>query len=164
MAASNRDTQDPENSALSYSKPTAHSCSYCQVQEIDSGIIDADNGGSSRYIIVRYRATRIIEGANNKCAFFANCLRSLLPTMRSIRPEHVRTPNISLQKNWVYDLKFFVIRGKPTFLHQGTGRWSCVGERIPEGIVPPETQEYIPTALKSGYFSSTSGRLDTTLS
>jgi hypothetical protein len=165
MATSNGDAHDPRNSTLSYSKPVAHSCSFCQVQEIDSGMIDVSDNGSYMYITVRYRATRVTEGAANKCAFFANCLRSLLPTVRSIRSRQVNNTGIALQKNWVYELQFFTHRrGEPKNLHDGTGRWSCVGEVIPEGIIPPESQRYIPIALKSKYVLSTCRQLNTALS
>jgi hypothetical protein len=164
MAASNRDSPDPRNNTLSYSKPVAHSCSFCQVQEIDSGMVDISENGSYVYITVRYRATRVTEGASNKCAFFANCLGSLLPTIRSIRSGQVNNTDISLQKNWVYNLKFFARRGEPKNLHDGTGRWSCVGGLIPEGIIPPESQLYIAIALKSESVPSTCRQLNTALS
>jgi hypothetical protein len=150
MATIIKDQPDPQHGRLPYSRPFAHSCSFCQVQEIDSGMKPAWSNGSFMDITARYRGTRVFEGASNKCAFFAHCLQLLAPTMRSIRSEQASPPNLSQLKNWVYQINFWT-RCEPKSLENGIGRWRYVGGVLPLAVILPEHRHYVPIAAQSEY-------------
>ena len=53
-----------------------HSCSFCYVQEIDPHISRVKEVGYdlSSGTVVRYRGSRVLEGALNGCTFFKDVL------------------------------------------------------------------------------------------
>lgn len=154
MATNSNHEANAYDGGLPYSKPIAHACSSCRVQEIDVGLKVADSTNSLHVMAVRYRGTTVYEGIAKKCAFFADCLRSLQPILESCKTERPNDPEFLKLRNWVYEMRFYATPEKKELIDgNARGTWKYVYGLLPEYVPSPETQEYIMVTVKSEWIN-----------
>lgn len=120
-----------------------HTCSFCSVQELDPGIErkrTVDNLSSGT--LIRYRGSRVRDGALEGCAFFKNAFDSLQSILITHEYEQGSDSTRFRPENWIYDLFFSDYTG---YLETARGTWRCaIGE------LRGETQ--LPVQKGSSYF------------
>jgi hypothetical protein len=122
-----------------------HSCSFCSVQEIDPHISRVKETGSdlSSGTVVRYRGSRVLEGALNGCTFF----KDTLDLLESILVAHgYRQGSASPEfrpQNWIYELFF---SDYTRLLETAVGYWRCA-----KGELSGDTQR--PRQETSGFLA-----------
>jgi hypothetical protein len=84
-----------------------HSCCFCNVQELDPGMDPKRTPGDlSSGTLIRYRGSRVRDGALAGCAFFKDAFDSLQSILKN--HEHDQgsdSPHFRLE-NWIYELSF----------------------------------------------------------
>ena len=95
--------EDPELTVPALPE-TIHSCGFCYVQEIDPGLNNRDGQWSSTAL--KYRGSRVLDGASNGCVLFQDILRSLETILGAYGYEQGSSSVNFLPENWVYQLSF----------------------------------------------------------
>lgn len=114
-----------------------HSCSACFIQEIDPKAGRKGNGlDQSSGTIVRYRGSRVLEGALNGCDFFKHILDPLEFILIAHGYEQgSASPNFR-PENWIYELFFSSYYTE--HLETANGRWMCAKGELPGVTGHPE--------------------------
>jgi hypothetical protein len=112
-----------------------HSCSFCYVQEIDPAfsrkLYHLSSGTS-----IKYRGSRVVEGASNGCAFFQVALSSLHAILNEHRHINDTASPLFRSENWTYEL-FFFLANKTGKFERAKGQWACAEGELPENIQFP---------------------------
>lgn len=105
-----------------------HSCSFCCVQEIDPSmktLIHEPNVGS----IVKYRGSRVLDGASNGCAFFQDMITYLEPILKS---HGCRDGSASARKfqpeKWIC---MFFLSEHLGAMEMVWAQWTCAKDELP---------------------------------
>lgn len=105
-----------------------HSCSFCSVQEIDPTIktfIHEPNEGS----IVKYRGSRVLDGASKGCAFFQDMITYLEPILKSHRYGDGSASARKFQpENWTCVLFLSEYLGAMEYVW---AQWTCAKDELP---------------------------------
>jgi hypothetical protein len=124
---------------------TIHSCSFCYVQELDPSLkrTRTTSDDLSSGTAVRYRGSRVLDGASNGCAFFKDTHSSLESILNAHGYEQgSASPNFR-PENWIYELFFSDHTGR---LETARGEWRCA-----KGELPGDTQQ--PRQERASYLA-----------
>lgn len=96
--------QDGPGTGDDSSEITAHACDYCGVSEVDevSGTVAVPEGMLD--VLMKYRGSRVLHGARNKCEFFRWAIKGLSKAQKSSED----SPPLSLNNSdgWMLYLVF----------------------------------------------------------
>lgn len=81
--------QDGPGNGDDSSEITAHACDYCGVSEVDevSGTEAVPEGMLD--VLMKYRGSRVLHGATNKCEFFRWAIKGLSKAQKSSKDSHL---------------------------------------------------------------------------
>lgn len=118
-----------------------HSCSFCNVQELDPGMEPKRTAGDpSSGTIIKYRGSRVRDGALAGCAFFKHAFDSLQSILRTDRYEQGRDSPHFRPENWIHELFFSDHTGR---LETARGTWKCaMGEVWGDAQQPKQKDSY----------------------
>ncbi|OAL45520.1 HET-domain-containing protein [Pyrenochaeta sp. DS3sAY3a] len=101
-----------------------HSCSFCNVQELDPGMEPKRTAGDlSSGTLIRYRGSRVRDGASEGCTFFKDAFDSLESILKTHEHEQGSDSPHFRPENWIYELFFSGHTGR---LETASGVWRCV--------------------------------------
>lgn len=111
-----------------------HSCSFCYVQELDPGLTRKPTAGDlSSGTVIKYRGSRVLDGASNGCAFFKDVFAPLEAILSTYAYQQGSDSPRFRPENWVYELFFSNHTG---YLETAMGTWECA-----KGELPGDTQQ-----------------------
>lgn len=125
----------------------AHSCDFCQVQEIDPGskVDKFEKHMDTALVRIRYRGSRIVDGASKGCTFFAHCLEVLQPFMKLKDYEDGSNSTNFNPPNWVYNINF-ATGGSPRIFRTGYAFWTCAPSELRGHTIDPNCRRYLVVA------------------
>lgn len=94
----------------------AHSCSFCSWTEIDSRSKTEDRSGAAyKYrLMIKFRGTKVLEGADAGCSFFGDALVNT-----NLEAENM--------EDWTYEIHFYPAEEEANYdIFTGSGSWVCV--------------------------------------
>lgn len=111
-----------QTSVASTRPETIHSCDFCAVQEIDPDL--KSRGDDSAVCVIKYRGSRVLDGALKGCAFFQELITHLEPILKANGYEDKMTSARKFRlNNWVSKLCFYEFCGT---LQTAIVEWNCV--------------------------------------
>lgn len=117
-----------------------HSCSFCNVQELDpsmerkKGVNDDLFSGT----LIRYRGSRIRDGALEGCTFFKDAFDSLQSIFETHEHEQAGDSPGFRPENWIYELFFSNYTKR---LETARGTWRCAVGELQGDMRHPEQKE-----------------------
>lgn len=117
-----------------------HSCSFCNVQELDPSMernwkVNDDVFSGT---LIRYRGSRIRDGALEGCAFFKEAFDSLQSILETHENEETSDSPRFRPENWTYELFFSEYAER---LETARGTWRCAMGELRGDVRHPEQKE-----------------------